>query len=81
MLLVRRAIDEDVNLFDGPRLRATSERPLFASRLLPSRTPADVYRAIALDRLPTTVVVEELGGSPGTWLPRRRSGRESAKAS
>jgi len=65
MLLVRRAIDEDVNLFDGPRLRATSERPLFASRILPSRTPADVYRAIGLDRLPTTVVVEELGGSPG----------------
>lgn len=65
MLLVRRAIDEDVNLFDGARLRATSERPLFASRLLPGRTPADVYRAIALDRLPTTVVVEELGRSAG----------------
>ncbi|MBS1817701.1 MAG: HAMP domain-containing histidine kinase [Acidobacteria bacterium] len=64
MLLVRRAIDQDVNLFDGPRLRATSERPLFASRLLPSRTPADVYRAIALDKLPTTVVVEGLGSSP-----------------
>ncbi|MGC4082013.1 MAG: HAMP domain-containing sensor histidine kinase [Vicinamibacterales bacterium] len=65
MLLVRRAIDQDVNLFDGARLRATSERPLFASRLLPARTPADVYQAIALDRLPTAVVVEELGGSPG----------------
>lgn len=65
MLMVRRAIDEDVNLFDGARLRATSERPLFASRLLSARTPADLYRAIALDRLPTTVVVEELGGSPG----------------
>lgn len=68
MLLVRRAIDEDVNLFDGARLRATSERPLFASRLLPSRTPADVYRSIALDRLPTTVVVEELGRSGGYLL-------------
>jgi len=79
MLLVRRAIDEDVNLFDGPRLRATSERPLFASRLLPSRTPADIYRAIALDRLPTTVVVEELGGSPGYLVaaaPVRAGARE-----
>jgi signal transduction histidine kinase len=65
MLLVRRAIDEDVNLFEGPRLRATSERPLFASRLLPSRTPADIYRAIALEQLPATVVVEEVGGAPG----------------
>ncbi|HUR35802.1 MAG TPA: HAMP domain-containing sensor histidine kinase [Vicinamibacterales bacterium] len=79
MLLVRRAIDQDVNLFDGPRLRATSERPLFASRLLPGRTPADVYRAIALDRLPTTVMVEELGGSPGYLVaaaPVRAGARE-----
>ncbi len=79
MLLVRRAIDEDVNLFDGPRLRATSVRPLFASRLLPGRTPADVYRAIALDRLPTTVVVEALGGSPGYLVaaaPVRAGARE-----
>jgi len=79
MLLVRRAIDEDVNLFDGPRLRATSVRPLFASRLLPGRTPADVYRAIVLDRLPTTVVVEELGGSSGYLVaaaPVRAGARE-----
>ena len=79
MLMVRRAIDEDVNLFDGARLRATSERPLFASRLLSARTPSDVYRAIALDRLPTTVVVEELGGSPGYLVaaaPVRAGARE-----
>ena len=79
MLLVRRAIDEDVNLFDGPRLRATSVRPLFASRLLPGRTPADVYRAIVLDRLPTTVVVEARGGSSGYLVaaaPVRAGARE-----
>ncbi|MGE3956367.1 MAG: ATP-binding protein [Vicinamibacterales bacterium] len=79
MLLVRRAIDQDVNLFDGPRLRATSERPLFASRLLPSRTPADVYRAIALDRLPTTVMVEQLGAAGGYLVaaaPVRAGARE-----
>ena len=55
MVLVRRAIDEDVNLFDRTRLQATSARDLFASQLLPPRTPSDVYRAILLDRLPTYV--------------------------
>ncbi len=65
MLLVRRAIDEDVNLFDGPRLRATSVRPLFASRLLPGRTPADVYRA----HRPRPATND--GGGRGTgWLAR-----------
>ena len=46
MVLVSRAIDQDVNLFDRARLQATSERDLFASRLLPTRTPGDVYRRI-----------------------------------
>ena len=40
MVLVRRAIDQDVNLFDRARLQATSERDLFASRLLPRARPA-----------------------------------------
>ena len=79
MLLVRRAIDEDVNLFDGPRLRATSERPLFASRLLAGRTPADLYRAIAIDRLPTAVVVEQPANGDGYLVaaaPVRAGARE-----
>jgi signal transduction histidine kinase len=79
MLLVRRAIDEDVNLFDGARLQATSERPLFASQLLPARTSAEVYRAIVLDRLPTAVVVERGVGEPGYLVaaaPVRAGGRE-----
>src|SRR5207302_345758 len=46
MVLVRRAIDEDVNLFDRNRLQATSARDLFASRLLSMRTPGDVYRSV-----------------------------------
>ncbi len=50
MVGISRVIDQDVNVFDGPRLVATSERDLFASGLLPTRTPADVYRAIVLDR-------------------------------
>ena len=62
MVLVSRAIDQSVNLFDGPELQATSVRDLFASRLLPARTPADVYRSIELERLPTFVGEEEVGG-------------------
>jgi nitrogen fixation/metabolism regulation signal transduction histidine kinase len=61
MGLVGRAIDQDVNLFDGTRLQATSERDLFASRLLSMRTPSDVYERIVLDRLPTYVGVESAG--------------------
>ena len=59
-----RAIDEDVNLFDRTRLQATSARDLFASRLLSTRTPGDVYRAILLDRLPTYVGEEQVGDLP-----------------
>jgi len=40
---------------------ATSERDLFASGLLPTRTPADVYRAIVLERMPTVITEEEAG--------------------
>ncbi|HEX3704477.1 MAG TPA: ATP-binding protein [Vicinamibacterales bacterium] len=61
MLLVRRAIDQDVNLFDRTQLQATSERDLFELRLLSTRTPGDVYQRIALDRLPTYVGVETVG--------------------
>jgi signal transduction histidine kinase len=78
MVLVRRAIDEDVNLFDRTRLQATSARDLFASQLLSPRTPGDVYRAILLDRLPTYVGQEQVGELPYQLAaaPVRASGRE-----
>jgi signal transduction histidine kinase len=78
MVLVWRAIDEDVNLFDRVRLQATSARDLFASQLLPSRAPADVYRAIVLDRLPTYVGEERVGdfGYRLAAAPVRATGRE-----
>ena len=63
MVLVRRAIDEDVNLFDRQRLQATSARDLFASQTFSTRTPSDVYRAIVLDRLPTFVGEETIGSA------------------
>jgi hypothetical protein len=61
MVLVGQAIDHDVSLFDRARLQASSERDLFESQLLSTRTPADVYRTIILDRLPTFVAEERVG--------------------
>lgn len=63
MVIVGRAIDQPVHLFSRSRLLATSERDLFASGLLTTRPSADVYRRIVLDRLPTFVGVEDIGGS------------------
>src|SRR5262249_8945082 len=78
MMLVSRAINEDVNLFDRARLQATSERDLFASQLLSTRTPGDVYRKLVLDRAPTYVGVQDVGAA--SYLvaaaPVRTGGRE-----
>jgi signal transduction histidine kinase len=63
MVWVSRLIDQDVNVFDGPRLLATSERNLFESGLLPTRTPAPAYLALALRREAATVTSERIGGS------------------
>ena len=56
-----RVVAQDVNIFDGPRLLASSERNLFASGLLPSRTPGEVYRAIFLEGRPSYVGRERAG--------------------
>ena len=48
MVWVSRLIGQDVNMFSGPRLQATSERHVFASGLLSTRTPSDVFRALEL---------------------------------
>ncbi len=56
-----RVVAQDVNIFDGPNLLASSERNLFASGLLPSRTPGEVYRAIFLDGRPSYVGRERAG--------------------
>jgi signal transduction histidine kinase/uncharacterized membrane protein len=56
-----RVVAQDVNIFDGASLLASSERNLFASGLLPSRTPGEVYRAIFLDGRPSYVGTERAG--------------------
>ncbi len=60
---VSRLIDQDVNIFEDAQLLATSERNLFASGLLPTRTPAEVYQALRLRNEAATVVRERIGSN------------------
>ena len=61
MVFVSRLIDQDVNFFARGRLQATSERNLFASGFLPTRTPAEVHQALQLNRESAIVVRERVG--------------------
>ena len=61
MVWVSRIINQDVNVFAGPRLVATSQRDLFASGDLPTRTPSEVYRALVLERQANYVGEERVG--------------------
>jgi signal transduction histidine kinase len=78
MVLVSRAIDEDVNYFNGARLQATSAFDLYASQLLSTRTPADVYRRLVLERAPTYVGEQEVGSTRYAIAaaPVRTAGRD-----
>ena len=62
LVLIRQMTNQDVNLYVGSRLAASSQRDLFDSGLLPTRTPAGVYRQIALSRLPAYVGEDRIGG-------------------
>ena len=64
LVSISQVIEQDVNIFDGAELLATSERDLFSSGFLPTRTPDDVYRAIVLDRLPSFVDEDQIGTVP-----------------
>jgi signal transduction histidine kinase len=61
MVWIRQVIGHDVNLFEGSELVITSQRDLFDSGFLPTRTPAAVYRAIALERRPSFVAEDGTG--------------------
>jgi signal transduction histidine kinase len=64
MVWLSSAVAQDVNIYRGPTLIATSERDLFTSGLLPERTPGHVYRAIEIDRLSSHVGQEVIGSVP-----------------
>jgi signal transduction histidine kinase len=78
MVWISQVIDQDVNIFDGSQLEATSERDLFASGLLPTRTPDEVYRSIVLQRLPSYVAEDRIGTFPYmvAAAPVRAGGQE-----
>ena len=61
LIWISQVLDQDVNIFNGSQLVATSERDLFASGLLPTRTPDAAYSAISLERLPSFVMEDTLG--------------------
>jgi signal transduction histidine kinase len=61
MVWVSRLIDQDVNMFVGARVLATSERNLFASGVLPTRVDADVYHALVLRNEAASVTRERIG--------------------
>ena len=61
MVWISQVIDQDVNVFRGAEVVATSERALFASGVLPTRTPDDIYKAIVLQRLPSFVRADAIG--------------------
>jgi len=78
MVLVSRAIGQDVNLFDRSGLEASSQRDLFASGLLAVRTPSTAYRQVILERLPVFVGREQIGDFPYriAAAPVRAGGRD-----
>ena len=61
LVWISQVLDQEINIFRGAQLVATSERDLFASGLLPTRTPGAVYSAVALERLPSYVMEDTLG--------------------
>ena len=61
MVWISRLIDQDANIFVGSHLLATSERTLFASDLLPTRTPPDIYDGLMLRREAAIVTRENVG--------------------
>jgi signal transduction histidine kinase len=64
MVWIGQLINQDVNVYVDAELTATSERDLFASGVLPTRTPDDIYRAIVLQRLPNIVTDDRIGDVP-----------------
>ena len=64
LVFVSQILDQDVHIYGGAQLLATSQRDLFASGLLPARTPAAVYGAIALAGAPSFVAEDRIGPQP-----------------
>ena len=64
LVRISQLINQDVTVFADAVLLATSERDLFASGILPTRTPDEIYRGIVLQRLPSVVTQDRIGDVP-----------------
>lgn len=79
LVFISQIIDQDVNIFEGSQLLATSERDLYTSGLLPTRTPDRVYNAVVLERAPGYVVEDAVGSLRHLLAaaPLRAGGRDA----
>lgn len=79
LVWISRIINQDVNVYEGAQLLATSERDLFASGQLTTRTPEAVYQALVIDRLPAFIGEDDLAGLPYLMAaaPVRSGAREA----
>jgi two-component system, NtrC family, nitrogen regulation sensor histidine kinase NtrY len=62
LVWVASLIRNDVDLFEGGEISASSKRELYASRLLGSRVSGPVYRALVLEGEPSVIRTERIGG-------------------
>jgi signal transduction histidine kinase len=58
---LRRVVGQEIHVYDGGLLRASSKRELFASGLLPPRLDGDVHRGLVREGRPFLVVPTLIG--------------------
>jgi nitrogen fixation/metabolism regulation signal transduction histidine kinase len=62
LVWVASLIRSDLDVFERGRLLASSKRELYASGLLSSRVPGNVFRGLALEGQPAVLGTERIGG-------------------
>jgi signal transduction histidine kinase len=62
LVYIASLVRNDLDVFEGGRLLASSKRELYASGLLPSRVEGGVFRALILEGQPAALRTETIGG-------------------
>jgi signal transduction histidine kinase len=62
LVYIASLVRNDLDVFAGGRLLASSKRELYASGLLPSRVEGGVFRALTLEGQPAALRTETIGG-------------------
>jgi signal transduction histidine kinase len=80
LVWVASLIRNDLDVFGGGRLIASSKRELYASGLLPSRVSGSVFKDLVLDQAPSALRAERIGAfsSLVASVPVRLEGPEPA---